>query len=127
MYPMSTAVAQDRAVPQNLDSVSLTIMCLDAAVKNLQEAGSFHANGAADAAHEKVRKVQDIVTELLVGLDYEQGGAIAINLGKIYNFVIRTLISVTPGQDPEVYDRLASILSDLRDTWEQLRSTGGIA
>ena len=69
----------------------------------------------------KIRHAQDIITELLVGLDYERGGDIARNLNRLYNFVLRQLIGINSRRDTAVYGHLVKILSDLKDGWEAMR------
>ena len=74
-----------------------------------------------DDAYRKIRHAQDIITELLVGLDYERGGDIARNLNRLYNFVLRQLIGINSRRDTAVYAHLVKILSDLKDGWEAMR------
>ena len=74
-----------------------------------------------DDAYRKIRHAQDIITELLVGLDYERGGDIARNLDRLYNFVLRQLIGINSRRDTTVYGHLVNILTDLRDGWEAMR------
>ncbi|MDY0039490.1 MAG: flagellar export chaperone FliS [Desulforhabdus sp.] len=98
----------------------LVVMCYQAAIRDLQQAKEFHRNGISEAVYKRVRHVQDIVTELLVGLDYERGGEIARNLSRIYNFVLRQLIGIHNNQEEACYDQLIQILENLKGAWESL-------
>ncbi len=106
---------------ETADTLKLVILCYDAAINDLQEAKKLHEARSMDAAYEKIRHVQDIVTELLVGLDYERGGDISINLSRLYNFILRQLIGINSKQDTSMYDHLSKILIDLKDAWVQIR------
>ncbi|MEM2058755.1 MAG: flagellar export chaperone FliS [Thermoproteota archaeon] len=105
---------------ETINPLRLVIMCYEAIVKDLQEAKRLHKERNIEASYDKVRHAQDIITELLVGLDYEQGGEIAVNLGRIYNFVLRQLIGVNTRTSPEYYDPLIKIMSELKEAWEQI-------
>lgn len=105
---------------ETINPVRLVVMCYEAIVKDLQEAKRFHQERKIEASYDKVRHAQDVITELLVGLDYEQGGEIAVNLGRIYNFVLRQLIAVNTRTSPDYYDPLIRIMSDLKEAWEQI-------
>lgn len=105
---------------ETIDPVRLIVMCYEAIIKDLQEAKKHHIERNIEASYDRVRHAQDVITELLVGLDYEQGGEIAVNLGRIYNFVLRQLIAVNTRTAPEYYDPLIKIMSDLKDAWDQI-------
>ncbi|MCX7822506.1 MAG: flagellar export chaperone FliS [Syntrophobacterales bacterium] len=105
---------------ETISPMRLVVMCYEAIVKDLQEAKKFHQERNIEALYDKVRHAQDLITELLIGLDYEQGGEIAVNLGRIYNFILRQLIAVNTRTSPEYYDPLIEIMSDLKEAWEQI-------
>ncbi len=112
---------------ETADTLKLVIMCYDAAITDLRDAKRFHEAQSMEAAYEKIHHVQDIVTELLVGLDYEKGKDISINLSRLYNFILRQLIGINSRQNTSMYDSLAHILSELKDAWVQVREQAGMA
>lgn len=59
---------------ETADTLKLVIMCCEAAIRDLQEAKTLHEKKAMEATYDKIRHAQDLITELLVGLDYERGG-----------------------------------------------------
>ena len=101
--------------------LNLIIMCYEAAICDLKEAKRLHENREMSEAYRRIRHAQDIVTELLVGLDYERGGEVARNLNRLYNFILRQLIGINSRKDISSYDHLVGILSELKDGWEALR------
>jgi flagellar protein FliS len=112
--------AYQRTKVETVDPVRLVVMCYDAIVKDLQDAKKYHQERNIEASYDKIRHAQDVITELLVGLDYEKGGDIAVNLGRIYNFVLRQLITVNTRTKPEYYDPLIRIMESLKEAWEQV-------
>ncbi|SMC22434.1 flagellar protein FliS [Desulfacinum hydrothermale DSM 13146] len=106
---------------ETADTASLVLMCYDATIQDLRQAQEHHASQRMDAAYERIRHGQDVITELLVGLDFERGGEIAVNLSRIYNYLLRELIGINSKKDPEVYDGLIRILEDLREGWQEVK------
>ena len=106
------------------DPLQLVILCYDAAIKDLKAAKQFHKNQAMQATYDKISHAQDVITELLVALDYERGGEIARNLSRLYNFMLRQLIGLHIKKNTVMYDHLIYLLSDLKEAWEQIREKG---
>jgi flagellar protein FliS len=106
---------------ETADPLQLIIMCYDAAIRDLEEARDMHERHDMDATYRKIRHAQDIVTELLVGLDYERGGDIARNLNRLYNFILRQLIGINSRGDTMIYGHLIKILCELRSAWEEIK------
>ena len=110
-----------RTAIETADPLQLIILCYDEAIIDLNNAKELHEKKEMDDAYRKIRHAQDIITELLVGLDYERGGDIARNLNRLYNFVLRQLIGINSRRDTAVYGHLVKILSELKDGWEAMR------
>ncbi|MFZ2448697.1 MAG: flagellar export chaperone FliS [Syntrophobacteraceae bacterium] len=106
---------------ETAEPLQLVVLCYDAAIRDLTEAKALHDKGGMDEAYVKIRHAQDIITELLVGLDYERGGDIARNLNRLYNFILRQLIGINSRQDTSIYGHLIKILSELRGAWEEIK------
>ena len=110
-----------RTAIETADPLRLILLCYQAAIDDLKQAKELHENGEMNEAYRKIRHVQDIITELLVGLDYERGGDIARNLNRLYNFILRRLIGINSREDASIYEHLVEILSELRDGWEGIK------
>jgi flagellar protein FliS len=110
-----------RTAIETADPVQLIIMCYDSAIRDLKQAKELHENREMNGAYRKIRHAQDIVTELLVGLDYARGGDIARNLSRLYNFILRQLFGINTRGNTSIYDHLVNILVELRDGWESIR------
>jgi len=108
---------------ETADILKLVILCYETAIKDLEVARDYHENNAIDKGYDKIHHAQDIITELLLGLDYEQGGEISVNLSKLYNFMLRQLMGINSSQDTLIYGHIIKMLSELKDAWEQVRKT----
>ena len=121
MVPNRASNVYHKTAIETADPLQLIILCYDAAINDLGIAKEHHERNEMDEAYRKIRHAQDIITELLIGLDYERGGDIARNLNRLYNFVLRQLIGINSRRDPAVYGHLVKILSDLKEGWEEMR------
>ncbi|HIJ77262.1 MAG TPA: flagellar export chaperone FliS [Deltaproteobacteria bacterium] len=110
-----------RTAIETAEPIQLIILCYDAAINDLKRAAELHERREMNEAYRKIRHAQDIITELLVDLDYERGGDIARSLNRLYNFILRQLIGINSREDTSIYDHLVRILSELRDGWEAIR------
>jgi flagellar secretion chaperone FliS len=106
---------------ETADTIKLLLMCYDAIVRDLEIAKAFHIERNMDRVYEKVHHAQDIITELLLSLDYEKGGEISTNLSQLYNYMIRQLIGINSQRDINVYDSIMHMLRELREAWEEVR------
>ena len=121
MVPNHASNVYHKTAIETADPLQLIILCYDAAINDLNIAKELHEKKEMDDAYRKIRHAQDIITELLVGLDYERGGDIARNLSRLYNFVLRQLIGINSRRDTTVYGHLVKILSELKEGWEAMR------
>jgi len=110
-----------RTAIETADPLQLIILCYDAAINDLKQAEELHERHEMNEAYRKIRHAQDIITELLVGLDYERVGDVARNLNRLYNFTLRQLIGINSRENTFIYKHLIRILSDLRDGWEAIK------
>lgn len=119
--PYNALKTYQKTSAEGADILRLVIMCYDATIEDLKQAKKFHDAKDMTSAYAKIRHAQDIITELLVGLDYEQGGEIARNLSRLYNFSLRRLIGVNSRESSDVYDIVIHIMGELKDAYEQIR------
>lgn len=101
-------------------TIDLVVMSYDRLIDDLKDAMKLHLSNMNDEAFSKNQHAQDIITELLLGLDYNNGGEIAGNLSKIYNFALNQLVSFSTGQDVKIYQDLSSIFNSLKEAWVEI-------
>jgi flagellar protein FliS len=100
----------------------LIIMLYDGAIKNINIAldGLGKKSKKLDHISNAIIKAQDIISELMVSLDFEKGGEIAKNLFSIYVFMNRELLNANIGKEAASLNTVKKILTELRDAWIQI-------
>ncbi|MCG0278386.1 MAG: flagellar export chaperone FliS [Thermanaeromonas sp.] len=71
-----------------------------------------------EKAHESLIRAQEILAELMAGLNFE-AGEIAQRLYQLYEFMHRHLIQANIKKDAGMIREVIDLLQDLRDTWEE--------
>ncbi|TVQ22254.1 MAG: flagellar export chaperone FliS [Spirochaetaceae bacterium] len=114
----------------------IIVMLYDEAIRQINSAVSMldADTRALDKVNSSILKAQDIVTELMVSLDFEQGGEIADRLFGLYRYFIDQLVQANWQKDPEPLREISTMMSQLRDAWAQIvdttrvegRGSGGI-
>ena len=74
---------------------------------------------------ELLLKANEMITELRLSLDFEQGGAIAQNLDALYAFSLRQLFEVTRTPDVAKLDAVTRVMSELREAFATVVAGGG--
>lgn len=103
----------------------LIVMLYDEAVKQLDQAISLLETKSRqlDKVHNALIKTQDIITELMAGLDFDRGGEIARNLMSLYVFFNEKIREGNLKKDPEPLNQVRAFLADLRTAWAQIANS----
>lgn len=75
--------------------------------------------GAIETINVELQRAQDIVTELQLALDHQQGGEIAANLHALYDFCLEQLLEANIDKDMSRLDAVDSTLRGLREAWAE--------
>ena len=102
--------------------IQLIIMLYEKAIQSLNTAIDLLENNSIkyDEVNNNILKAQEIISELMLSLDFEKGKEIAQNLYKIYDYLIRQCIDANIKKDKEKLKSIVSILNDLKDAWVQI-------
>jgi len=79
----------------------LVLMLFDGALASLLRARTALVEAGPDVlevSHKELQRCQDIVWELRMSLDRERGGAIAANLGSLYDYCLTQLVQANVRQ-----------------------------
>jgi flagellar protein FliS len=106
----------------------LIIMLYDEAIKQLDrglELLGMNARGKRDpgkieAIGKSIVKTQEIITELMVSLDFEQGGEIAKNLFSLYTWFNQELLEANIAQDLKRITVIRNMINELRGAWTEI-------
>ncbi len=72
-----------------------------------------------------ILKAQDIINELSLALDMEQGGEVAKTLEQLYQFVLNQLIQANITSDKIYLETVIKVLSPLHDAWRRISEASG--
>ena len=105
----------------------IIVMLYDEAIKQLDTALELldEKSKHLDKVNNAITKAQDIVAELMVSLDFEQGGEIARNLFRLYLYFNDELMEGNIKKDPEPVRRVRKLLAELRSAWKQIEAQAG--
>ena len=106
----------------------LIIMLYEEAVKHLDRALellSLNTGGKKkpeniEKISKSILKTQEIITELTVSLDFEQGGEIAKNLFSLYTWFNRELLEANISHDIRRITAVRNQLNELRSAWAEV-------
>jgi flagellar protein FliS len=108
----------------------LIVMLYDEAVRQLEhglELLNKNKSGKQDPSRietigKAIIKTRDIITELMVSLDFDQGGEIAQNLYALYTWFNKELLEAHMGMDTERVETVKNQLLELRGAWAEIAS-----
>ncbi|MCL2318725.1 MAG: flagellar export chaperone FliS [Treponema sp.] len=111
----------------------LIIMLYDEAVKHLDRGlellslntGEKKNPGNIEKISKSILKTQEIITELTVSLDFEQGGEIAQNLFSLYTWFNKELLEANISQDLRRVTTIRNQLHELRNAWAEIAAKNG--
>jgi flagellar secretion chaperone FliS len=92
---------------------------IDAAVSELENSRRF------DLVNNSIVKTQEIVTELMASLDFDQGGQIAQSLFSLYLYFNGVLRDANMKKEAAPLKTLRPMLYELRSAWQQVAGVSG--
>ncbi len=126
-YPNALSAYRETRV-RTASQGQLIIMLYDEAVKQLDhsiELLTLNQKGKPDPSriepiNKALVKAQEIITELMVSLDFEQGGDIAKNLFSLYTWFNRELLEANLAKDVERIRAVRTMMNELRGAWQEV-------
>lgn len=98
------------------EPLRVIILLYEGAIKNLNQAARLFPSDA-NTASARLNKALDIVNYLRNSLDFEQGGDVAFNLGRLYEYMRDVLGRANIGRDVEKVQEVISLLQTLLEGW----------
>ena len=102
----------------------LILMLFDGAIRFLRTAeDGFRIENAGvrqETIHNNLMRAQDIVTELQRSLNLRDGGDFAVNMFRVYDFMLTRLIAANVKKNAEYIREVIQLLGELRDAWDEM-------
>ena len=97
--------------------LDLIMQVYDGAIAAFTAAGGCYKEQNLQEGYEQLERAKRFVTHLYTTLDFEQGGDIAANLGKLYAFVLTQTDLAVATKDQSVIQGNIKILKNIREGW----------
>lgn len=98
----------------------LIVMLYDEAIKGMADAIDAIGRGDIEARCKAATCTAEIVSQLYLSLDMEQGGEIAESLAGLYNFVLTRIPAINFANDVHAAEQIVALLTPVRDSWRAL-------
>lgn len=106
----------------------LILMLYDEAIKQLDQATEVLTQESTkkpnpafiERINKSLVKAQEIITELMASLDFDNGGELANNLFALYNWFNRELLSSNISRDTKRIKSVRNMMDDLRQAWQEI-------
>ena len=107
----------------------IIVMLYDEALRQIDLATRGLESGTRqlDRIHNAICKTQDIFTELMTSLDFENGGQVSENLFNLYMYFNNQLMEANVKKDVSYLQHLRPLVQSLRDAWEEAAKNTGDA
>jgi flagellar protein FliS len=100
--------------------LELVVMLYDGALVSVMQASDAAKRGDVRQRGASISKALSIVGALRETLNLSDGGAIAAELDRLYDYVTRRLLDATARHDAAALTEVHVLLSQLRDGWHQI-------
>jgi len=104
---------------QTADQGRLVLMCYDGTINFLRRAQKAHAEKNFVSRNELLTKAQNVLWELINGLNF-QAGEIAYNLESLYNYMIRRILDSQFTDSVEPVKEVITHLQELEESWKTI-------
>lgn len=103
----------------------LVVLLYDEAIRQLQIATELLQQNSKqlDQVNNAILKARDIITELMVSLDLEQGGDFAQSMFSLYMWFNDQLMEANLKKQVQPLHTIATHLNQIRDAWAQIVNT----
>lgn len=98
----------------------LVVLLYDQAIDSLIAVIDAIGRGDIEARFKASENVTNVISQLYLALDMEQGGEIAESLGGLYNYILTQLPKVNFENDPDIAEQAIKLLRPVRDSWFEL-------
>lgn len=105
---------------QTQDPKELVGLLFNGLTDRIASARAALAKGDRMARGDYISKAQKILFGLIDSLDYEAGGEIAMNLGRLYEYSIRRLTEAHAEEDDAILAEVMDLASGIRDAWKKI-------
>lgn len=105
--------------------VELVLVLTDGLLEELARARGHIVGKRYEQKALSLDKCTQIINGLASSLDYEQGGEVVANLGRLYDYCAARLYRAGVEMDPAVIDEVVGLLTTIRAGWQGVQEKHG--
>jgi flagellar protein FliS len=118
--PARGALAYRTIDAQSRSPLELVVMLYDGAIRFLSEAREAHERKDLRARATAVSKALAIVGELRSTLNVDEGSSLAVELDRLYDYMMGRLLEITTKKDVSGLEEVQRLLITVREGWVQV-------
>lgn len=97
--------------------LKLVTMSYEKTIECIRQAKSFLETGDVLGRSRVITKSVEILTELMISLDMEKGGDVAVNLKRLYSYMQQRLLEAHTKKSSAFLTEVEGLLSNLLEAW----------
>lgn len=105
--------------------VELVLVLTDGLLEELARARGHIVGKRYEQKAISLDKCTEIINGLASSLDFEQGGEVVANLGRLYDYCAARLYRAGVDMDPAVIDEVVGLLTTIRTGWQGVHEKHG--
>ena len=109
----------------------LVQMLMEGALDKVATAKGCIERNDLEGKSRQITWAMSIINGLRTSLDMEAGGAIAVNLDDLYDYMIRRLVDASAQNDPAALSEVIDLMLEIKGAWDampdEVRNSGGNA
>jgi flagellar protein FliS len=105
--------------------IELVLVLTDGLLDELARARGHIVGKRYEQKAQSLDKCTQIINGLASSLDFEQGGEVVANLGRLYDFCAARLYRAGVEMDPAIIDEVVGLLTTIRTGWQGIHDKHG--
>lgn len=98
----------------------LVLMLMDGALERVHAARGHITHGATAEKSQLLHRAVRIIEALRDSLDPKAGGELAVNLGKLYDYLCVQLVKANVSNRVDLLDEVSYLLQSVRSAWQEI-------
>ncbi len=109
-----------RATVETASPHKLIAMLFDGALSALAKAKGAIERDVIEERTQHLNKATEIVVGLKGSLDLEQGGEVAENLDRLYDYILQTIFEANRNSDADKVQEVMNLFLEVRQGWSEM-------
>ena len=105
--------------------IELVLVLTDGLLEELARARGHVVGKRYELKAASLNKCTEIINGLSSSLDYDQGGEVVANLGRLYDYCVARLYRAGVDMDPAILDEVVGLLSTIKQGWLGVQAKNG--